>query len=269
MMPSTATLLNQLSPRDLAILDDLEQLRLLSTRQIQRLHFPVAAGAHLTAGAATKATSRVLTRLDHDGLISHLENRIGGIRQGSSGYVWQLDAAGERVQRERGGGGSRRRYREPGRAFLDHRSTVNDLVVRLRELGRHGELEVLTIDAEPACWRPYPGPHGIARTLKPDLYAVVARGDFENHYFFEIDLATEHLPQIVAKAGMYREHAATGAQQRLLGIYPAVVWITTTRARALAMRTALSIDTSLPTGMHTVIAAADVDGFLTGVADSG
>lgn len=261
---NTSALLARLSERDLAVLDDLEHLRLLSTRQLQRLHFPVGDDAHLTTGAATKAASRVLTRLARDGLISHLENRIGGVRQGSSGFVWQLDAAGERLQRHRGGGGSRRRYREPNRAFMEHRAAVNDLAVMLRELHRDGRIELLLLEAEPRCWRTFTDPRGIAQALKPDLYAVSARGAYENHSFIEIDLASEHLPQIVAKAGTYLQHAATGAMQRQLGIYPAVLWITTTRARALAMRTALLTDRSLPEGMHTVIAASDARAHLLG-----
>ena len=262
--PTTSALLAHLSQRDLSILDDLEHLRLLSTRQLQRLHFPVSDDAHATTGAAARAASRVLTRLARDGLISHLENRIGGVRQGSSGYVWQLDAAGERLQRHRGGGGSRRRYREPNRAFMEHRTAVNDLAVTLREWDRNGHIELLLLEAEPRCWQTFTGPHGIAQTLKPDLHAVIARGDYENHFYVEIDLASEHLPQIVAKAGTYLQHAATGAVQHQLGIYPAVLWITTTRARALAMRTALRTDRSLPDGMHTVIANTDVRAHLLG-----
>lgn len=268
MNPTVEALLAKLSTRDLAILDDLTQLRLLSTRQIQRLHFPVTEGHHLTGGGATKASWRVLTRLERDGLIAHLEGRIGGTRQGSQGFVWQLAAAGERLQRRRRGSGTRRRYLEPNRLYMEHRTAVNDLVVQLRELHQRGAIELLTVEAEPECWRPYTGPHGIAQTLKPDLYAVIARGDFENHWFIEVDLATEHLPQIVTKAKAYRAHASTGAEQRRLGIYPAVLWLTTNRARAAAMTAALKTDPSLPKGMFTVIPTDEADLFLLGTGAS-
>lgn len=265
MSPSTDTLLARLSSRDLAILDDLEQLRLLSTRQIQRLHFPVAEGAHRTSGGATKASWRVLTRLEHDGLIAHLQGRIGGTRQGSQGFVWQLAATGERLQRQRrGSDGPRRRYVSPSQSYLEHRTVVNDLVVRLRELHRAREIELLAVEPEPDCWRPFTGPHGAPQTLKPDLYTVIARGEFENHWFIEVDLATEHLPQVVAKAQMYRAHAATGVEQRRLGIYPAVLWLTTNRARAAAMTAALRTDPGLPPRMFTVIPIDQSDAFLLG-----
>lgn len=264
MPPTTDALIAKLSPRDLAILDDLQQFRLLSTRHIQRLHFPIAPDAHRTAAGATKATWRVLTRLERDGLISHLQGRIGGVRQGSQGYVWQLGSTGERLQRQRHGYKTRRRYTAPSQPFMEHRAAVNDLVVRLRELQREGDIERVEVEAEPQCWRTYTGPHGIPQTLKPDLYAVITRGEYENHWFVEVDLATEHLPQIVRKAGVYRAHAASGLEQRSLGIYPAVLWITTDPPRVAAMRAALRTDPGLPKGMFTVIAASEVDAFLRG-----
>jgi hypothetical protein len=188
-----------------------------------------------------------------------MQGRIGGTRQGSQGYVWQLAAAGERLQRHRSGGGSRRRYTEPNRLFMEHRAAVNDLVVSLREHHHTGRIELLNIEAEPECWRTFMGSHGQQLTLKPDLYAVIAQEDFEDHWFIEVDLATEHLPQIVAKAKTYGAHAASAQEQRKLGIYPAVLWLTTNAARAEAMRAALRTDPKLPNGMFTVTTLSSAD----------
>lgn len=44
-----------LTERDVRILEDLERFRLLTTRQLQRLHFPAAPlGPHVTASGATR-----------------------------------------------------------------------------------------------------------------------------------------------------------------------------------------------------------------------
>ena len=92
----TEMLLQLLTDRDLALLQDVEQFRLLSTRQIQRLHFGIG---HATISAATRGTVRVLGRLEDRGFLLRLERRIGGIKHGSSGNVWQLSATGERLLR--------------------------------------------------------------------------------------------------------------------------------------------------------------------------
>ncbi|NHA01342.1 hypothetical protein G5V59_19965 [Nocardioides sp. W3-2-3] len=55
---------------------------------------------------------------------------------GPPAYVWHLAAAGERLLRIREGGGRRRRYLEPGYAFLDHTLAVNDVAVGVIEAAR-------------------------------------------------------------------------------------------------------------------------------------
>ena len=71
--------------RDLAVLHQVAELRLVSVRQIQRVHFPVA--SHGNLGAATRASQRVLKRLTAERLLQRLDRQIGGVRAGSSGFV--------------------------------------------------------------------------------------------------------------------------------------------------------------------------------------
>ncbi|WRS29533.1 replication-relaxation family protein [Actinomycetaceae bacterium MB13-C1-2] len=118
-------LLLHLTDRDLRILEDLEQFRLLDTRLIQRLEFPVGTLSGGQPGFATQATAtrltlRVLHRLEEHGLIARVERRVGGSGRGSGQTVWQLAAAGERLLRPRRGQGGRRRYVDPGAGFLAH-----------------------------------------------------------------------------------------------------------------------------------------------------
>lgn len=82
-----------LSERDRAILTTVGQVRLASGEQLRRLHFP---------GRDPRAARFVLARLTHLGLLTRLDRRLGGTRAGSDGYLYQLDAAGQRLSTRAG-----------------------------------------------------------------------------------------------------------------------------------------------------------------------
>src|ERR1700722_20938423 len=83
-----AQLRGRLSARDLAIIRQVGELRLMSARQIQAIHFP--ASEHDNDGAATRARQRVLARPCRERLLIPLERRIGGVGAGSAGPVVAL-----------------------------------------------------------------------------------------------------------------------------------------------------------------------------------
>lgn len=248
----TTSLLMRLSERDVAVLESLRAHRLLRTNHVRRLHF---AYGHATINAATGATMRVLTRLESHGLVTRLGRRIGGVRSGSSGIVWQLGATGERLLRTMHGEKQRRRYVEPSPAFTAHTLAVADLAVTLHELRDRGVIELIRIETEPSCWRSFASPHGTLEWLKPDLYVVTADGDYEDHWFFEADLATEHPPVVVRKAKIYQRYAATGAHQARHGLFPAVAWVVPDTARQAALQAALSAERTLQPDLFQVITA--------------
>ena len=253
-----ARLHERLSDRDLAILESLRTHRLLSTRQVQRLHF---AHGYTSPSAATRCANRVLDRLEGHGLIRRLARRIGGVRRGSSGLIWQLGPTGERLLRTLHGG-SRRRYVEPSTTFAAHTVATAELAIRLHEMRAAGDLELLGLETEPVCWRTFIGSHGVQEWLKPDLYAVTASGDFEDHWFIEVDLATEHPPVVARKARTYQRYAATGAQQAGHGLFPAVLWVVPDSARQVALQAALRADTHLQQELFRVVT---LDAFTTTV----
>ncbi|WP_298868502.1 replication-relaxation family protein [uncultured Microbacterium sp.] len=235
-----------LTDRDVRILEDLEQYRLLTTRQIQRLHLPAKPfGEHATVSAATRGTTRILTRLETLGAIARLERRIGGSKHGSAVTTWQLGGAGERYLRARRGDSTRRRYSEPSPTFVDHTLATADVAVALREHSHLNGYDVLHIQAEPACWRPFTGPTGAAITLKPDLAIATADQFTETHSLVEVDLATEHLPVIIRKCRLYQQYFQTGIEQNALGLFPAVVWLVPAPKRATAIQKAIHADPSL------------------------
>lgn len=252
----TTSLLMRLSERDVAILESLRAHRLLTTVQLRRLHFVIG---HATIPAASGATLRVLVRLESHNLVSRLARRIGGVRAGSSGIVWQLGATGERLLRTMHGQKQRRRYVEPSLAFTAHTLAVAELAVRLQELQDRQTVEVVTVQTEPSCWRSFVGPHGQLEWLKPDLYVVTASGDYEDHWFLEADLATEHPPVVVRKAKVYQRYAAAGAHQARHGLFPAVVWVVPNSGRREALDAALSADSTVQRELFRVVTAEDFD----------
>lgn len=228
-------LLEMLTERDLLILKDLEQLRLLSTRQIQRLRFR----GHVSQSSATRTTVRVLNRLEDRGLITRLPRRVGGAIRGSAANVWQLASTGERLLRRLSGNESRRRYVEPSPQFTAHTLAVADTAVQVFEAIYDGQFELLELEAEPDCWREYQNASGGREWLKPDLFVVTANSEVESHAFVEVDLATEHLPAVLRKCETYQRYWRTGHEQTTRELFPAVVWITPTEMRAEKLQTAI------------------------------
>lgn len=266
MNPLIATALSELADRDLAILDDLEQFRLLTTKQLQQLHFPVGPNGHASQAASTKAAMRALERLEEHRIVSRLSRRIGGIRHGSRGYIWQLTSYGDRLQRARRGETGRKRYIEPGGMFVEHTLAVTDTTVTLRKLARDGKLEVLQVDGEPSSHRQFTGPHGVPLTLKPDLYAVTATSAYEDSWFIEIDRDTEHIPAILRKCRLYAAYAATGTEQHRRGVFPAVLWVVPGPERAKKIADAIRADAGLPDQLFQVITTGQLAEHFTNIA---
>ena len=270
------SLLELLSHRDLAILESLRTYRALTTALIRRLHFPSPGGqdrgitGHATESAAAVAAIRVLTRLESHRLVARMKRRIGGVRAGSSGIVWQLGSSGERLLRHQHGESTRHRYSEPSPAFVSHTLAVADLAVSLHALDRSQVIELLALEAEPACWRSSLSPHGVRQWLKPDLFAITASADEEHHLFIEADNATEHAPVIIRKAISYRQFAASGIYQSQHDVFPTVVWVVPDARRQAGIKGALTSDSSLrelsEAGLFQVVTTDQFAGFIAAAA---
>ncbi len=215
-----------LSQRDASILELLAEVRLVSARQIEALVF--VNGSPLTT---SRRTRHALARLHDLGLVGRLERRIGGVRAGSSGYIYRLSFAGRRLLGLPTSG-----WREPSSAFLEHTLAVVDVHVALARLGQAGVVEELTIHHEPHCWRSFTGPHGQPSALKPDLFVEYAQGQYAHPWFIEIDLGTEHRPAVTTKCQQYLAYLRTGKEQHGSGVFPPVLWVVPDKRRATVLR---------------------------------
>lgn len=211
-----------LSERDWQLLGDVARLRLLSARQIQHLHFD--GGSALTQGRRTRRTLQRLTQL---GVLHRFVRRVGGVRAGSAGFVYGLDSLGQKLVSVNGpaGGGRRRKPWEPSALFFSHVLAVSELYVKVREAQRQGQLDLISFDAEPACWRRLSGPAGEVIIVKPDAYVCAGVGDFEEHRFIEVDLASESMTVIGQKADLYARYWYSGQAQHERGVFPSVLFL--------------------------------------------
>jgi hypothetical protein len=179
--------------------------------------------------------------LSQAGLIRALQRRIGGKQAGSDGFAWHLAPAGQRLlsrQAATGAAGAGNPTRlvaiEPSSRMAGHGLAVTEVYVRLREAERAGQLELLEVMPEPACWRSYLGAGGGRLTLKPDLFAITALpgSQFMDCWFIEVDMGSESAATLAGKAQVYESYRQTGLEQQRLGVFPLVLWLTPDQARA-------------------------------------
>ncbi len=242
-----ARLAEELSERDRAIVASIGQLRLVTTRQLERLHFAVPE-QHATALTAARSCRRTLERLVRDRLLVRLERRIGGVRAGSASFIYALGPLGDRVLAI---DGPRRRFREPSALFVAHTLAASELYVRLHEAARGGELQLLDIETEPACWRSLTTIGGRS-LLKPDLFVVTGNYDYEYRWFVEVDLGTEHAPAVQRKCRAYEAYYRSGAEQASVSVFPRVLWVAPDDQRAERLRQAIEAKTDLTNGLFVV-----------------
>lgn len=225
-----AVIAARLSGRDHEVMDSVSRFRIMSAGQLQRLFWPE--GSAQTRGRLAR---HGLTRLAELGVLSVLERRIGGIRAGSSGRLFALGLAGQRLHRPTASGRVRRAH-TPGERYLAHQLAVGELYVKLTEAQRQGQLELLAFDPEPACWRTYLGPWGARLILKPDAFCKVGVGEFAYWWFVEMDMATESLPTIHHKLSCHLDYHQSGTELRAHGVAPRVAWIVPDEQRAAALK---------------------------------
>lgn len=210
-----------LGERDKAVLSAIQRHRYLLTGQVQRLLFADAA----TATAALRAASRCLKKLKSLGLVCTLSRRIGGVRAGSGSLVWYISHAGERLLRLHDHKPAPvRRFFEPSPYFLAHTLAVAEISLQLTELCREQGITLSALQLEPECWRSY-SEHGTHLSLKPDLYAATVSGEYEDRWFFEVDLDTESPAKVIEKCRRYHQYYRSGLEQKAAGVFPLTVWV--------------------------------------------
>jgi hypothetical protein len=241
----------------------LDAHRFLTTGQIERFHF----ADHVNPDAAARICRRVLHRLYQSHVIDHLDRRVGGVRAGSASFVWRVGSVGDQLLRLNAGGDQPRlRRKEPSLRYLEHCLAVADCHLALRSLAAAHRIELMRVATEPDCWRSYLALSGSRDTLKPDLHAVTASGDYEDHWFVEIDRATESLPTLLRKCTQYEDYRRTEAEQHQHGVFPLVVWVVPDETRAAKLAAGVAASRSLDRELYRICTPNRFAGVITGGA---
>jgi len=246
----------RLSERDRAVLQTVRELRLMTSPQLEVLHFADAA----TPLTAARKARRSLQRLADQGLLRRLERLIGGLHAGSAAYVYALTAAGQRLLTEPG---ARPRRHEPSLPFVAHTLAIADLYVGLQQRGRQAGVWLLDLQTEPRCWRSSTGLSGERQLLRPDLYLAATVGRDELRWFIEVDLGSEHRPALIRKARAYQRYYDSGVEQTQNGIFPLVAWVVPDRRRSMQLIQALESERDLTGELFAVMLADETAERLT------
>jgi Replication-relaxation len=235
---STARLLAlaaELSGAERNLVWEVAKLRLATHAQLAALM--QAGGSEASPASEARAARRVLARLTSLGVLARLERRVGGTRAGSRGYTYYLGPVGQRlIAYWQGRGLIRGRIRpEPGSRYVRHRLAVSELYVGVRQADRDGILDLLAFDIEPDCWRSALDGFGAQVTLKPDAFARIGVGAYEDSFFIEVDLGSESRSVIAKKVRAYLDYFNSGQEQAEHGVFPRVLLLTNSEARRAAL----------------------------------
>jgi hypothetical protein len=253
-------LADRLTDQDWLVLEQVSSLRFVSGAQLARLCFALSDNPTVNARAARRALLR-LTRL---GVLMRLPRLVGGVRAGSAGYVYCLGLGGHRlaVMRDWQPERIRRRSLTPGTLFLRHTLLIAELHASLVDAERSGSFELLELSAEPSCWRQTTGDS--AQRLKPDSYVRLATGEYEYSYFIEVDRGTEGSRAIDGQLGRYLAYHQAGAEQAERGVFPRVLWLSTTAERGQTLQGCVE---RLPAVERALFQVAHFDGALSVMLD--
>lgn len=205
------------------ILQFLADARLATSSQLARLFFAESP----THRSQIRRSNLATKQLKEAGLIYHQPRKIGGWTRGSSSYIWSLTYKGWKKLKEINSSISLRfRNRvDFSQNHVEHTLAITEIFVELKELERLGKIKLEEFHYEPKSWRYYSDIGGSSLILKPDAFAKIAVGEYEDFYFFELDRSSESLTRIVNTCKKYIHYYNTGIEQRVNDIFPFVLWI--------------------------------------------
>jgi Replication-relaxation len=222
----------RLSARDWEVLRTTGRFQAMSGAQLRELYWPEG-----TPQTRARLARRGLARLASLEVLAPLSRRIGGVRAGSSGLVFAVGRLGQRLLAVEAQGSRRSRQPYlPTARRLDHLLAVAQLYTDLVAAARWGVAEVLAFDPEPACWVKYAGAFMAKHTLKPDAFVRLGVGEYEYHWWVEVDRGTVSLATVKGQAQHYLEcWRADGVR----GVFPRVAWVVADEPRATSVRRTL------------------------------
>lgn len=251
-----------MNPKQIEILSFLAHCKMATSRQIARLLFHDA-----TSIRSQNRRANLLTKhLKEAGLIYHQPRKIGGWIKGSSSYIWSLTSKGVKtLQTSSTFLSLRPRSKwDATQHHIEHTLAVTEIFVQLKELEREQKIQLEDFQFEPKSWRTYADISNSSLILKPDAFAKLVVGEYEDIYFFELDRSSESLTRIANTSKKYIHYYKTGIEQRENDIFPLVLWIVPDEKRKIAVADTLQTRLSNFWQMFHVITLDDFADFIQG-----
>lgn len=250
-------IIKNLSDRDLAILKSVSEFKLLTAPQVEALHFSHQ-GSKM---AQVRSSRRTLERLFNQRVLIRLERRIGGVRAGSSSFIYGIGPIGNRILFP---DLKKRPNIDPSYAFITHTLAISqiftDLTIQSKLLG----FELEYYETEPKCWRQFKLGFGVNQILKPDLFLVLSNEHEQFFWFIEVDLSSESTKAIARKCNIYNSYFNTGVEQQNNGTFPKVLWIVNSYSRFLSISQTIKDLKNVNQELFTVSITENASNALTG-----
>jgi hypothetical protein len=232
-----------LSDEAWAVLHDVDAMRVAATLDLQALHA-------LRQPLRVRQFRNLLKQLSGHGVLARLEARtVGGRKAGSSGFIYVVGPAGQRLLAAERPQPVRRTW-TPRPNWLQHALAVSHLYVGLRQVERAEAVRLEAFEAEPRCWRLLPETR---QSLKPDAYVQLGLGDYVDHYFIEVDCGTESPATIGRKLEAYRRYWRSGVEQHTSGVFPRVLWLAPSAKRRDVLTNVLTRQPADSWSLHRVV----------------
>lgn len=223
------TSLSRWGDRESSLVRHLANYRYLNGAHIQAFLFE---GTPITLGSRAVLTRRVVGRLKRQGLVQETP-RLVGPAGGAGRLVYFLTAAGYAWARSLDPGLPARRP-AGGTALMGHGLACADVALAFRRAAAARPDHAIV---DWACDWQAAARLG-ASYVVPDAHFVYGAGDVELEGFIEVDLGTEGSRVFARKIERYLELWRDGTWGQQLRCWPVVLTITTTAARATALRRA-------------------------------
>ncbi len=214
-----------LSRRETDVLVLTASYRYLSRHQFERFLF---AGTNLQPTSLNTSCWRILQQLTAKGLLAHTPRLVGGPAGGSNAVAYFLTRAGYRVALSLSPSLPAKRSPARGTFLMRHALMTAEVTLVFRRAARvQAGHEVISWEND---W-------AIALKLDPsyvvpDAYLVYSTGLATFHAFIEIDLGTEGTRFFRRKVERYVKLYESHRWSRQLRIWPAILVVTETPARA-------------------------------------
>ncbi len=228
-----------LSDRETEVLAYLARLRYLSAAQVSEFLF---AGSAVTARSRLVMTHRVLQSLRRRGLAAMTTRMFGGPSEGALYPVYGLTSAGWRIARTQDPAMPSWRLKSSGALLIRRALATADVLLAIARAARAHDGHAL---ASWECdWQ-------AARRLgsscvRPDAYVVYRAAHQRIHLLTEVDLGTDHTLEIGRRFSRYLDLCEGGAWQAQIPVWPLVLVLAETRARATQLRRVCELAVARP-----------------------